>query len=227
MSHPPERVQSTIRLNDPKEEPVLEISATMIKELREKTGAGMLDCREALKQNEGNLQKAMDFLRQKGIASADKKKDRATAEGRVDSYIHAIGAAARVGVLIEVNCETDFVAKTDDFKNLVRDVAMHIAALSPVYVTREEVPKELIERELDGYKKAAIEEGKKPEMAEKIAQGKVDKYFERLCLYDQPYVKDDKKTVGEYIRETIGKLGENIKVARFVRYALGESAPKE
>lgn len=205
----------------------MEISATMIKELREKTGAGMLDCREALKQNEGNVQKAMDFLRQKGMASADKKKDRATAEGRVDAYLHQIGPSARVGVLIEMNCETDFVAKTDDFKNLCRDIAMHIAAMSPVYVTREEVPKEMLERELEGYKKAAVEEGKKPEIAEKIAQGKVDKYFERLCLYDQPFVKDDKKSVGEYIRETIGKLGENIKVARFTRYVLGESAAKE
>jgi elongation factor Ts len=196
----------------------------MIKELREKTGAGMLDCREALKQNDGDVQKAMDFLRQKGMASADKKKDRATAEGRIDAYIHSIGPSAKVGVMIEVNCETDFVAKTDDFRALCRDVAMHIAAMSPVYVTRDEVPKEMLERELEGYRKAAIEEGKKPEIADKIAQGKVDKYFERLCLYDQPFVKDDKKSVGEYIRETIGKLGENIKVARFTRYALGETA---
>jgi len=200
---------------------VMEISTTMIKELREKTGAGMLDCREALKQNEGDVQKAMDFLRQKGIASADKKKDRVTAEGRIDSYIHS---NAKVGVLLEINCETDFVAKTDDFKTLCKDIAMHIAAMSPVYVTREEVPGELIEREREAYKKVVLEEGKKPEIADKIAQGKVDKYFEKQCLYDQPFVKDDKKTVGEYVRESIGKLGENIRVRRFVRYVLGEGA---
>lgn len=202
----------------------MEISTTMIKELREKTGAGMMDCREALKQNNGDVQKAMDFLRQKGIASADKKKDRVTAEGRIEAYIHSIGHSAKVGVMLEVNCETDFVAKTDDFKTLCRDIAMHVAAMAPVYVTREEVPGELIEREREAYKKVVLEEGKKPEIADKIAQGKVDKYFEKLCLCDQPFVKDDKKTVGEYIRETIGKVGENIRVRRFVRYVLGEGA---
>ena len=197
----------------------MEISTTMIKELREKSGAGMMDCREALRQTEGDVQKALDFLRQKGIASADKKRDRLTGEGRVESYIHSNG---KIGVLVELNCETDFVAKTDDFKSLCHEIAMHIAALSPVYVSREEVPKDLVDSELAAYRKVASEEGKKPEIAEKIATGKVDKYFEKQCLLDQPFVRDDSKSVGEVVREAVGRLGENIKVTRFTRFALGE-----
>lgn len=198
---------------------VLEITANDIKELRDKTGAGVLACREALKANDGDVAKAVDFLRQKGIASADKKKDRITSEGRIDTYIHT---GAKIGVMIEINCETDFVAKTDEFKTLAREIAMHIAALSPTYVTKDEIPQEMIEREREAYRKVALEEGKKDAIADKIAEGKVAKYFEKLCLLDQPYVRDDSKTVGEFLRETIGRLGENIVVRRFVRFVLGE-----
>lgn len=197
------------------------VTAASIKELREKTGAGMLDCKQALEQHGGDLQKAADFLRQKGIASADKKKDRLASEGRIESYIHT---GAKVGVLVEVNSETDFVAKTDDFQNLCKEIALQVAALAPTYVNRDEIPAELIEREKAGYKKIALEEGKKDDIAEKIAQGKVEKYFEKICLLDQPYIRDDKQKVGDMVKAASGKLGENIVVRRFVRYALGETA---
>jgi len=199
----------------------LEITATLIKELRDKTGAGMMACREALQQNAGDVQKAMDFLRQKGIASADKKKDRIASQGIIESYIHHGG---KIGVLLELNCETDFVAKTDAFKELARNIAMHIAAMAPVYVSNTEIPLEIIEREKAGYKKIAIEEGKKEAVIDKIAEGKVAKYFEKVCLLDQPYVKDDSKKVGELVKETVGKLGENIVLRRFTRFVLGETA---
>ncbi|HEY3998141.1 MAG TPA: translation elongation factor Ts [Candidatus Xenobia bacterium] len=197
------------------------ITAAHIKELRDKTGAGMLDCKTALEKNDGDLQKAADFLRQKGIASADKKKDRMASQGRIVSYIHH---SHTVGVLLEVNSETDFVAKTDDFTHLCKELAMQIAALAPTFVSRQEIPAEVIEREKAGYKKIAMDEGKKEEMADKIATGKVEKYFEKICLLDMPYVKDDKQKVGDLVRSTSGKLGENIVVRRFVRFALGETA---
>ncbi|MBM3462471.1 MAG: translation elongation factor Ts [Armatimonadetes bacterium] len=194
----------------------------MIKELREKTGAGMMACRDALANNEGDVQKAMDFLRQKGIASADKKKDRVTSQGLIEAYIHTGG---KIGVLLELNCETDFVAKTDGFKALARELAMHVAAMSPTFVSASEIPPEALEKEKEGYRQIAIEEGKKPEFVDKIAEGKVAKYFEKVCLLDQVYVRaeDGKKTVGEHVKESIGKLGENIVVRRFTRFVLGEA----
>ena len=197
----------------------VEITAALIKELRDKSGAGMMACREALQASGGDVAKAADFLRQKGIASADKKKDRVASQGTVESYIHTGG---RVGVLLELNCETDFVAKTDDFKNLARGICMHIAALAPTYVSSAEVPADVVEQEKAAYRQIAIDEGKKEQFVDKIAEGKVAKYFEKVCLLDQQFVKDDSKTVGEAVKEVIGKLGENIVVRRFVRFALGD-----
>lgn len=195
------------------------VSAQLVKELREKTGAGIKDCQEALAQNAGAVDKAADWLRQKGIARAEKKADRATAEGCIASYIHLGG---KVGVLIEVNCETDFVAKTDDFKTLCNELALQVAAMKPDYVSREEVPQEKLASELEGYKKVAMEEGKPENIAEKIAQGKIDKYFSNICLVEMPYIRDDSKKVEDLIKEAIAKMGENIRVKRFVRYSLGE-----
>lgn len=194
------------------------VSAQLVKELREKTGAGIKDCQEALEQNALQVDKAADWLRQKGISRAEKKADRATAEGAVGSYIHLGG---KVGVLIEVNCETDFVAKTDDFKGLINELALQVAAMKPDYVSREEVPQETLAAELEGYKKSAMEEGKPEKIAEKIAQGKVDKYFANICLLEMAYIRDDTKKVEDLIKETIAKVGENIRVKRFVRFALG------
>mgnify|MGYP001205298837 CR=1 FL=1 len=194
------------------------ISAALVKELREKTGAGIKDCQEALEQNSGQVEKAADWLRQKGISRAEKKADRITTEGAVGSYIHLGG---KVGVLIEVNCETDFVAKTDDFKTLVNELALQVAAMKPDYVSREEVPQDKLAAEIEGYKQAAIEEGKPANIAEKIALGKVDKYFANICLMEMPYIRDDSKKVEDLVKETIAKTGENIRVKRFTRYALG------
>lgn len=195
------------------------VDATIVKELRAITGAGIMDCREALKENDGDVEKAAGWLRQKGISKAEKKAGRDTNEGRVGSYIHMGG---RVGVLVEINCETDFVAKTDEFNTLVGDVAMQIAAMSPKYISREEVPQAVIEAELIGYKAAAIEEGKPENIAEKIAQGKVDKYFQSQCLLEQAFIKDDSKTVDSLLKETIAKTGENMRIKRFARFDLAE-----
>ena len=192
----------------------------MVKELRAKTGAGIMDCKEALAANNGNVEDAAAYLRQKGISKADKKASRDTSEGRIGSYIHAGG---RVGVLVEVNCETDFVAKTDEFGDLVAGIAMQIAAMAPRYVTREEVPQDVIDKEIAGYKAAAIEEGKYEQMAEKIATGKVDKYFKAQCLMEQPYIKDDKQTIEDLVKSTIAKTGENIRIKRFSRFDLADA----
>lgn len=197
-----------------------EYSATMVKELRAKTGAGIMDCREALAANSGDLEQAAGWLRQKGISKADKKASRQTSEGRVGSYIHAGG---RIGVLVEVNCETDFVAKTDEFGQLVTDIAMQVAAMSPRYISREEVSQDVLDAEIAGYKAAAIEEGKPENIAEKIAKGKVDKYFQAQCLLEQAFIKDDSKTIESYVKETIARTGENIRIKRFSRFDLAEA----
>ncbi len=194
-----------------------EISATQVKELRTKTGAGIMDCKEALKVNNGSLEEAAGWLRQKGITKAEKKASRQTNEGQVVSYIHPGG---RVGALIEVNCETDFVAKTDEFQELSRSLAMQVAAMQPLYVTRDEVPEDVIQKELEGYRAAAIEDGKPEHIADKIAQGKVDKYFQAQCLMEQPFIKDDSKKVEDLIKETIAKTGENVRIKRFARFDL-------
>jgi elongation factor Ts len=194
-----------------------DISATMVNDLRAKTGAGLMDCKRALVETNGDQSAATDLLRKKGIASAVKKADRAASEGIVTSYIHLGG---KVGVLIEVNCETDFVAKTDEFQALGKDLCMQIAAASPLFVSREVVPAELVEKEKEIA--AAQVVGKPAPAIEKIVQGKIDKWYGTVCLLEQPFVRDQSKTVKEYIAEAVARTGENIVVRRFVRYAIGD-----
>ncbi|MFL5354587.1 translation elongation factor Ts [Archangium sp.] len=200
-----------------------EVSATMVKELREKTGAGMMDCKKALAESAGDFAKAEEWLRKKGIAKAGSKEGRVAAEGVIGTYVHG----GRIGVIVEVNCETDFVARNTDFQDLVKDVAMQVAAASPKYVRREEVPTELLEKEKD-IQRALLKQQNKPEaMWDKILVGKVEKYFEQVCLVDQLWVKDDKKKVGEMITERAAKIGEKVSVRRFVRYEVGEGIEKK
>jgi len=200
-----------------------EVSATMVKELREKTGAGMMDCKKALSEAGGDFAKAEEWLRKKGIAKAGSKEGRVAAEGVVGTYIHG----GRIGVIVEVNCETDFVARNTDFQDLVKDVAMQIAAASPKYVRREEVPADLLEKEKDIQRALLKQQGKPEAMWDKILVGKVEKYFEQVCLVDQLWVKDDKKKVGEMITERAAKIGEKVSVRRFVRYEVGEGIEKK
>jgi len=190
----------------------------MVKELRDKTNAGMMDCKKALTETAGDMEKAIDLLRQKGLAVARKRADRATSQGVVESYIHA---GAKLGVLVEVGCETDFVAKTDDFVAFARDVAMHIAASNPVAVTREEVPAELIEREREIYKAQALESGKPENIVDKIVSGKIDKFMAEICLMEQKFVKNPDLTIQDLLNELIAKMGENISIKRFVRFQIG------
>lgn len=200
-----------------------EVSASMVKELREKTGAGLMDCKKALAENEGDYEKASEWLRKKGIAGAGKKAGRVAAEGLVGSYIHS----GKIGVLVEVNCETDFVARNEDFQNLVKEVAMQIAAANPQYVRREEVPTDALDKEKE-IQAALLREQKKPEaMIEKIVTGKLEKYYETVCLLDQVWVKDDKKKIKDVITEAIAKIGENLSVRRFVRFEVGEGIEKK
>lgn len=200
----------------------MSISAEMVKELREKTGAGLMDCKRALTQSAGDMEKAIDYLRQKGLASAAKKASRSATEGLIGSYIHM----DKLGVMVEINCETDFVARTDDFRELVKDVAMHIAASNPPYISREDVSSETIEREKEIYRAQVI--NKPPQVVEKILEGKLDKYFSDMCLLEQVFIKDPegKKKVKDLITEKIAKLGENIVVRRFARFQLGEGLAK-
>ena len=202
---------------------VADVSAAMVKELREKTGAGMMDCKKALSENGGDFAKAEDWLRKKGITGAAKKAGRVAAEGLVGTYVHG----GKIGVLVEVNCETDFVGRNEDFQALVKDLAMHIAAASPLYVRREEVPADVLEKEKE-IQRQQLRDQKKPEqMIEKILEGKLGKYYETVCLVDQFWVKDDKKRISELITEKIAKIGENISVRRFVRYQVGEGIEKK
>jgi len=196
----------------------MEITAKMVKELRDATNAGMMDCKKALQECDGDLDAAKDYLRKKGIASADKKADRATSQGLVGSYIHMGG---KVGVLVEVACETDFVARTDDFNEMVHNIAMHIAAASPVAVTRDEVDPSLLEKEKEIYAAQMREEGKPEAMIEKIVEGKVSKFYSEIVLMEQKFVKDPDMTVEDYVKSVIGKLGENMQVKRFARFAIG------
>lgn len=195
------------------------VDAKLVKTLREMTGAGMLECKSALEEANGDLELAVEILRKKGVAKAAKKAGRETKEGLIHSYIHAGG---RIGVLLELNCETDFVARNDLFKELANEIALQIAAMKPQYVKREDVPREVVEKEGEIAREAAIAEGKPPHIAEKIAEGKLEKFYKEVCLYEQPYIKDDKKTIEELIKEYIAKIGENIQVRRFCRYELGE-----
>ncbi len=203
----------------------MEITAQAVKELRELSGCGMMDCKKALVACEGDVDKAIDYLREKGLASAAKKAGRIAAEGIVESYIHMGG---KIGVLVEINCETDFVAKTDEFKELAHDIAMQIAAAKPTYVRREEVdPAELEhEREINRAKELAEPKPKPANIIEKIVEGRIEKYLKDVCLMEQPFVKDPDKTVTDLINEKIGKIGEKISVRRFVRYEMGEGLQK-
>lgn len=195
------------------------VDAKLVKTLREMTGAGMLECKAALEEANGDLELAVEILRKKGIAKAAKKAGRETKEGLIHSYIHAGG---RIGVLLELNCETDFVARNELFKELANEIALQIAAMRPQYVKREDIPREIIEKEGEIAREAALAEGKPAHIAEKIAEGKLEKFYKEVCLYEQPYIKDDKKTIEEVIKEYIAKIGENIQVRRFCRFELGE-----
>ena len=193
------------------------ITADMVKQLRDMTGAGMMECKKALAETNGDLQKAVDALRKAGIAKAEKRADRAASQGRIEAYVHD----SRIGVLIEVNCETDFVARTDDFRNLCRDLGMQAAAAGADYVRREEVPAERVERERAIYAEQVRNEGKPANIVDKIVDGKLNKFYAEVCLMEQAFIKDDKKSVGDLVKETSAKTGENIVVRRFVRYRLG------
>ena len=200
----------------------MSISASQVKELRERTGAGMLDCKNALVETDGNIEKAVDLLREKGLSKAAKKSTRIAAEGLVDSYIHG----GRIGVLIEVNTETDFVAKNDEFKEFVRDMAMQVAASNPRYVSIEDVPTEEVEREREVLVHQVINEGKPEHVAEKIVEGRLGKFYEEICLLEQPFIKDPSIKVKDLLNEKISKIGENIKIRRFVRFEVGEGLEK-
>ncbi len=195
------------------------ITAQQVKELREKTGAGMMDCKKALSEADGDIEKASQLLREKGIAKAASKAGRATKEGAIVSYIHP---GDKLGVMVELNCETDFVARTDEFKELGKNFAMQVAAANPLVVSREEVPEDILKKEREIYKTQALNEGKPEHIVEKIVDGRLEKYFQEVCLLEQAYIRDTDKSVGEMLKETVGKLGENIVVRRFERFALGE-----
>lgn len=200
----------------------MSISAALVKELRERSGAGMMDCKKALVETNGDIEKAIDLLREKGLASAAKKASRIASEGLVESYIHG----GRIGVLIEVNSETDFVAKNDDFKEFVRDMAMQVAASNPRYVKREDVPEEEVERERHVLIQQAMNEGKPEHIAQKMVEGRMGKFFEQICLLDQDFIKDSDKKVSDVLNELISKIGENLVIRRFARFEVGEGLEK-
>src|SRR2546423_7390831 len=195
------------------------IAANQVKELREKTGAPMMDCKQALTEAKGDLEQAVILLRKRGVSVAAKKASRATSEGAVESYIHAGG---KIGVLLEVNCESDFVARTEDFKELIHDIAMHIAASDPKFVRKEDVTPDAYEREKDIYRSQAAATGKPPQVVEKIVEGKMSKFYEEVCLYEQPFIKDQTVSIAQLIATRIGKLGENLAVRRFARFKVGD-----
>ncbi|MCL2812045.1 MAG: translation elongation factor Ts [Clostridia bacterium] len=201
----------------------MEITSALVKELRERTAAGMMDCKKALIECNGDMEKAIDFLREKGLAAAAKKAGRIAAEGIVDSYIHMGG---RIGVLLEVNCETDFVAKTDNFKALVHDIAMHIAAANPLFLEREEVPTDALEKEKEVLRVQALNEGKPEKIVDKMVEGRIEKYYKEVCLLEQPFVKDQDKSINGLIGEATASIGEKISIRRFTRYERGEGLEK-
>ncbi len=196
----------------------MEITATMVKELREKSGAGIMECKQALKENEGNVEEAITFLRKKGLAKADKKGGREAAEGAIGTYIHA---GAKVGVMVKLHCETDFVANTPDFRDLIKDIGMHIAASKPRFISREQVTEEILEQEKEVFAHQARESGKPEKIIDKIVSGKMEKFYEENCLLDQSFVKDQDSTVQDVIKQKIAKLGENIIVGDFTRFEIG------
>ena len=197
----------------------MDVSAAAVKELREKTGAGMMDCKKALLESGGDMEKAVDYLRQKGLALAARKEGRAAVEGLVGSYIHGGG---KIGVLVELNCETDFVARTPEFQGLLKDIAMQIAAANPRYIRREDVPEDELGRERQIYHQQAIESGKPEKVMDKIVGGKMERFYSEVCLLEQEFIKDPDRQVGDLIRDVVGRLGENIQVRRFVCYHIGE-----
>jgi elongation factor Ts len=199
----------------------MQVTSGMVKELRDKTGAGIMDCKEALTASEGSIDDAVDFLRKKGLQSAAKRSARTTREGIIESYIHT---GNRLGVLLEVNCETDFVARTDDFQTFVRDLAMHIAASNPLYISKDDVPEEALEKERAILEEQAKQAGRPEQVIPKIVEGRLQKYYEEHCLLEQPFVKNPDITVDELLKEQIAKMGENITVGRFTRFLLGESS---
>ena len=202
----------------------MSITAAQVNELRKVTGAGLMDCKRALTETAGDHEKAIDYLRKKGLASASKKAGRVASEGAVGSYIHAGG---KIGVLVEVNCETDFVAKNEQFQTFVKDIAMHIAAASPAYVSRDEVPADVLEREKEIYRAKARETGKPENIIDKIIEGQINKFYADICLLEQAYVKDPDKTIQTYLNETIATIGENMNVRRFAKFVLGEGIAKK
>ena len=201
-----------------------EITAAQVKELRERTGAGMMECKKALVEANGVIAEAEVVLRKRGIASASKKSSRATRQGTVGTYIHP---GSQLGVMVEVNCESDFVARTDDFQELVRDIAMQVAAADPKFIRKEDVTTEALDRERDIQKARAIAEGKPEKIAEKMVEGRLSKYYEEFCLLEQPFIKENSVTIGQMIQQKIAKVGENITIARFVRFKVGETAVAE
>lgn len=202
----------------------MELNATVVKELREKTGAGFMDCKKALAETGGNLEKAVDYLRQKGLAAAAKKADRVAADGAVGAYVHPGG---KIGVLVEINCQTDFVARTTEFQTLLKDMAMQIAAASPRYVKREDVSADEIEKEREIYRSQALESGKPEKVVEKIVEGKMERFYSEVCLLEQAFIKDPDRKVSDTINDAITRLGEKIEVRRFARYHLGEGVQKD
>ena len=196
------------------------ITSDQVKLLRNRTGAGMMDCKKALQESDGNMEKAIDYLRKKGAATAEKRADRVTNQGVVEAYIHAGG---RIGSMVELNCETDFVAKTDDFKVLARDLAMQIAAMNPQYVSKELVPKEVVDKEMEIYRTQARNEKKPEPVVERIAEGKLEKFYQEFCLVEQSYIKDSGKTIKDLILEMTAKTGEKITIRRYQRFHLGEN----
>jgi elongation factor Ts len=197
----------------------MEISVELVKDLRQRTGAGVVDCKKALQEAKGNVDAAIDYLRRKGLATAAKKAGRIASDGLVSSYIHAGG---KMGVLVEVNCETDFVAKTEDFQTFVKNIAMHIAAANPQYIRREEIPEEILEKERDIYRTQALEGGKPQKVIDKIVEGKMERFYSEVCLLEQTYIKDSDLTIKELLEAMIAKIGENISIRRYSRFQLGE-----
>lgn len=201
-----------------------EISASIVKELREKTGAGMMECKKALEAAGGDMEKAIVFLREKGMATAQKKAARTAKEGLIASYIHAGG---KIGVIVELNCETDFVARNEDFQNLAKDIAMQVAAVKPLYVTREQVPADVLQKEREIYLTQAKTSGKPEKVWDKIVEGKLEKFYEEVCLYDQPFIKDPNLKIKDLIVQAVSKIGENIQIRRFSRFQVGEELTEE
>jgi elongation factor Ts len=202
----------------------MEVSAAAVKELREKTGAGMMDCKKALAECRGDLDKAIDYLRQKGLAAAAKKASRTATDGAVGAYVHPGG---KIGVLVELNCETDFVARTAEFQNLLKDIAMQIAAANPRYIRSEEVPSRDLQKEREIYRQQAKETGKPEKVIEKIVDGKIDRFYSEVCLLEQAFIKNPERKVADILTEAVARLGENIQIKRFSRYQLGEGGPQE